>query len=66
MIICLSNAFLFHPRLRRGVRTQDLWGLCSDGTGMTFFGLLVVLLLPDGCFDASLIALAGIPLPIPE
>jgi hypothetical protein len=33
---------------------------------MTFFGLLVVLLLPDGCFDASLIAPDWIPLPMPE
>jgi hypothetical protein len=29
---------------------------------MTFFALLVVLLLPDGCIDPSLIG----PVPIPE
>jgi hypothetical protein len=32
---------------------------------MTFFGLLVVLLLPDGCFDPSLIP-DRFPVPIPE
>jgi len=32
---------------------------------MTFFGLLVVLLLPEGCFDPSLM-LDRFPVPIPE
>jgi hypothetical protein len=33
---------------------------------MTFFTLLVVLLLPDGCIDPSLIGPDWIPVPIPE
>jgi hypothetical protein len=33
---------------------------------LTFFGLLAVLLLPDGCIDRSLIGPDWVPLPIPE
>ena len=33
---------------------------------MTFFGLLIVLLIPDSCIDTSLMGPDWIPFPLPE